>query len=407
MTSGARGPTLLFWTGLVLVSLNLRPAAVSVGPVLAEVQDGLGLSDAQAALLTSLPVLGFAVFGALAPLAAARIGLHRTTLLAMLAVTVGLVTRVLTDSGEVFLLLSLLALSGTAVANVLLPSLVKRHQPDRIGPATAVYSTVLAVGLTAPLVLTVPLAELLGGSVEDGWREGLGAWSLLGLLALLPWLLMARHDGTEEVSGPRIPYLAVARTRLGIALAVYFGLQSLQAYAIFGWFAQLWRDAGFSATEAGLLVGLLTGTTIPLSYVLPRVLVKAERPALVLLAVLACYPVAYVGLMVAPASLAVVWAVLTGAGTTTFPLILTLIGLRARTPEGTATLSAFVQSAGYLLAVTGPFLVGLLYSATDGWTVPLAFLLVLVVPLAWLSVGLARPAYIEDHLPDAAPRPAP
>lgn len=407
MTSGARGPTLLFWTGLVLVSLNLRPAAVSVGPVLAEVQDGLGLSDAQAALLTSLPVLGFAVFGALAPLAAARIGLHRTTLLAMLAVTVGLVTRVLTDSGEVFLLLSLLALSGTAVANVLLPSLVKRHQPDRIGPATAVYSTVLAVGLTAPLVLTVPLAELLGGSVEDGWREGLGAWSLLGLLALLPWVLMARHDGTEEVSGPRIPYLAVARTRLGIALAVYFGLQSLQAYAIFGWFAQLWRDAGFSATEAGLLVGLLTGTTIPLSYVLPRVLVKAERPALVLLAVLACYPVAYVGLMVAPASLAVVWAVLTGAGTTTFPLILTLIGLRARTPEGTATLSAFVQSAGYLLAVTGPFLVGLLYSATDGWTVPLAFLLVLVVPLAWLSIGLARPAYIEDHLPDAAPRPAP
>jgi CP family cyanate transporter-like MFS transporter len=399
-----RRATLLFWTGLVLVSLNLRPAAVSVGPVLAEVQDGLGLSDTQAALLTSLPVLGFAVFGALAPLAAARIGLHRTTLLAMVAVTVGLSTRVLTGSGEVFLLLSLLALSGTAVANVLLPSLVKRHQPDRIGPATAVYSTVLAVGLTAPLVLTVPLAELLGGSVEDGWREGLGAWAVLGLLALVPWVLMSRHDGTEEVSGPRIPYLAVARTRLGIALAVYFGLQSLQAYAIFGWFAQLWRDAGFSATGAGLLVGLLTGTTIPLSYVLPRILVKAERPALVLLAVLACYPVAYVGLMVAPASLAVLWAVLTGAGTTTFPLILTLIGLRARTPEGTATLSAFVQSAGYLLAVTGPFLVGLLYSATDGWTVPLAFLLVLVVPLAWLSVGLARPAYIEDHLPDAATR---
>jgi CP family cyanate transporter-like MFS transporter len=399
-----RRATLLFWTGLVLVSLNLRPAAVSVGPVLAEVQDGLGLSDTQAALLTSLPVLGFAVFGALAPLAAARIGLHRTTLLAMVAVTVGLSTRVLTGSGEVFLLLSLLALSGTAVANVLLPSLVKRHQPDRIGPATAVYSTVLAVGLTAPLVLTVPLAELLGGSVEDGWREGLGAWAVLGLLALVPWVLMSRHDGTEEVSGPRIPYLAVARTRLGIALAVYFGLQSLQAYAIFGWFAQLWRDAGFSATEAGLLVGVLTGTTIPLSYVLPRVLVRAERPALVLLAVLACYPVAYVGLMVAPASLAVLWAVLTGAGTTTFPLILTLIGLRARTPEGTATLSAFVQSAGYLLAVTGPFLVGLLYSTTDGWTVPLAFLLVLVAPLAWLSVGLARPAYIEDHLPDAAPR---
>ncbi|MCP6135378.1 MFS transporter, partial [Klebsiella pneumoniae] len=76
----------------------------------------------------------------------------------------------------------------------------------------------------------------------------------------------------------------------------------------------------------------------------------------------------YVGLMVAPVSLAVLWALLTGAGTTTFPLILTLIGLRARTAEGTATLSAFTQSAGYLLAVVGPFVVGLLYAATDAWT---------------------------------------
>lgn len=399
-------PALLFWTGLVLVSLNLRPAAVSVGPVLAEVQHGLDLSDTQTALLTSLPVLGFAVFGALAPLAAGRIGLHRVTLLAMIAVTVGLATRVLTGSGELFLVLSLLALAGTAVANVLLPSLVKRHQPDRIGSATAIYSTVLAIGLTAPLVLTVPLAQGLGGSVDDGWREGLGAWALLGLLALLPWVLLSRHDSTDVVTGTRIPLLAVARTRLGLMLATYFGLQSLQAYAIFGWFAQLWRDAGFSATTAGILVGVLTGTTIPLSYVLPRLLVRARRPEVVLLAVLACYPVAYVGLVVAPAELAVVWAVLTGAGTTTFPLVLTLIGLRARTAEGTATLSAFTQSAGYLLAVTGPFLVGLLYSATGGWTVPLVFLLVLVAPMVWLSISLAKPSYIEDQL-DAAPRPAP
>lgn len=394
-----RRASVLFWTGLVLVSLNLRPAAVSVGPVLEEVRTGLDMSGTEAALLTSLPVLAFAVFGALASGAAVRLGLHRVVLLAMVAVTAGLLLRSLTGSDEVFLALSLLALSGTAVANVLLPSLVKRHQPDRIGPATALYSTVLAVGLTAPLVLTVPISTALGGSVDDGWRWGLGAWSLLGLAALLPWLLLSRHDRTEQAAGPRVPYLAVARTPLGIALAVYFGLQSLQAYAIFGWFAQLWRDSGYSPTTAGLLVGVLTGTTIPLSFVLPRLLVSVRRPAVVLLAVVACYPVAYVGLMVAPASLALLWAVLTGAGTTTFPLILTLIGLRARTAEGTATLSAFTQSAGYLLAVVGPFVVGTLYAATDGWTVPLAFLLVLVAPLAWLSVGLARPAYVEDQLP--------
>ena len=397
----SRRTSALFWVGLVLLSVNLRPAAVSVGPVLEEVRAGLAMSSPEAALLTSLPVLAFAVVGALAPSAARRVGLHRVTLLAMLAVTAGLLARALTDSDELFLVLSFVAVAGAALANVLIPSLVKQHAPDRIGPATALYSTVLAVGLTGALMLTVPLSSTLGGDVEEGWRWGLGSWTVLAALAVLPWLALARHDRSGGAAGHAVRFLAVARTRVGARLAVYFGLQSLQAYAIFGWFAQLWRDAGFSPAEAGLLVGVLTGTTIPLSFVLPRLLVRARRPATLLVGVAACYPVAYVGLMIDPVSLALLWAVLTGVGTTTFPLALTLIGLRARTPEGTATLSAFSQSLGYLIAVAGPFVVGSLYAATDGWTVPLCFLLALVVPMAWLSVGLARPAYVEDQLPAA------
>lgn len=396
-----RRTSLLFWVGLILLSVNLRPAAVSVGPVLEEVRAGLAMSSPEAALLTSMPVVAFAVVGALAPVAARRVGLHRVTLLAMVAVSAGLLARALTDSDEVFLVLSFVAVAGAALANVLIPSLVKQHVPDRIGPATALYSTVLAVGLTGALMLTVPLSGALGGDVEEGWRWGLGSWTVVAALAVLPWLVLARHDRRVAPAGPTVRFLAVARTGVGASLAVYFGLQSLQAYAIFGWFAQLWRDAGFSPTEAGLLVGLLTGTTIPLSFLLPRLLVRTRHPAALLLGVAACYPVAYVGLMVAPVSLALLWAVLTGIGTTTFPLVLTLIGLRARTPEGTATLSAFSQSVGYLIAVAGPFVVGSLYAATGGWTVPLCFLLALVVPMAWLSVGLARPAYVEDQLPAA------
>ena len=396
-----RRPSPLFWVGLLLLSVNLRPAAVSVGPVLEEVSEGLAMSSAETSLLTSLPVLAFDVVGALASAAAARWGLHRATLLALVAVTVGLAARAVTGNAEVFLLLSLLAVSGTALANVLIPSLVKLHAPDRIGPATALYSTVLAVGLTGGLVLTVPLSTALGGGVEEGWRWGLGAWTLLGAVAVLPWLLLVGHDRTPAPPGPRVRFLDVARTPLGLSLAAYFGLQSLQAYAIFGWFAQLWRDAGFSPAEAGLLVGVLTGTTIPLSFVLPRVLVRTRHPAALLLGVAACYPVAYVGLVLDPVGPALLWALLTGIGTTTLPLVLTLIGLRARTAEGTATLSAFSQSVGYLIAVAGPFVVGSLYAATDGWTVPLAFLLVALLPMVWLSVRLARPAYVEDQLPAA------
>jgi CP family cyanate transporter-like MFS transporter len=392
-TPAARRTTALVLVGLVLLSFNLRPTAVSVGPVLAEVRDSFSMSGPAAGLLTSLPVIAFAVFGALAPAAARRIGIHRVTLLAIAAAIAGLVGRVLTHSEPVFLLLSLVALGGMAMANVLLPSLVKLHFPDSIGRVTAIYTTALSIGLTAALVLTVPISDGF-----DGWRSGLGAWAALAILAAVPWLALIAHDRHLERAPRSITFGQVARTPLGLAMAAFFGLQSLQAYAIFGWFAQLWRDNGYSATVAGVLAGVVAGTSIPLSLWLPNVLARTPDPRRVMFAVIACYPLGYVGLMVAPHSLAPLWAVLVGVGTVTFPLILTLIGLRARTPEGTAALSAFTQSTGYLIAAGGPFAVGVLHSATGGWTIPLVVLLVLSVPLFALAAYVARLRYVEDQL---------
>jgi CP family cyanate transporter-like MFS transporter len=379
--------------GLVLLALNLRPAAVSVGPVLAEVRAGLGMSAATTGLLTSLPVIAFAVFGALAPWLAARIGLHRVTMLALGCVVVGLAGRAAVPEQLEFLTLSLLALAGMAVANVLLPSLVKLHFPERIGLVTAIYTTALSIGLTAALTLTVPISDAFGS-----WRAGLAVWAGVALVALVPWLGLVRRDRHLEELGRTIRYAEVLRTPLGLAMAAFFGLQSLQAYVVFGWFAQLWRDAGYTAAEAGLLLGLLAAVAIPLSLWAPTRLARSEDPRWLLFAIMGCYPVGYVGLMVAPYSLAVLWAVLIGIGTVTFPLILTLIGLRARTPEGTAALSSLTQSLGYLIAAVGPFAVGALYEATGGWTVPLLLLTILAVPLLAVAAYVARPRFIEDQL---------
>ena len=287
--------TTLVLVGLVLLALNLRPAAVSVGPVLAEVRDGLGMSAASAGLLTSLPVLAFAFFGALAPALASRIGLHRVTLLALLCLVTGLGARVLVDHEAAFLAWSMLALAGMAVANVVLPSLVKLHFPDRIGLVTAIYTTALSIGLTAALWLTVPIAERFGD-----WRQGLGAWALIAAVAVVPWLGLVGRDRQLERPERTITYGQVLRTRLGIAMALFFGFQSLQAYVIFGWFASLWRDEDFTAAQAGLLVGLLTATAIPLSLWAPTRLAKSPDPRRLLFAFVGCYLVGYVGLLIAP-----------------------------------------------------------------------------------------------------------
>lgn len=377
----------------MLLALNLRPAAVSVGPVLAELRAGLGMPALTAGLLTSLPVLAFAVVGALAPWLARVVGVHRVTLLALVSVVVGLFARSVVDSSAPFLVWSFLALSGMATANVLLPSLVKLHFPDRIGLVTAAYTTALAVGLTAALTVTVPLASVLGG-----WRGGLAAWGGLALVAALPWLRLVAHDQHALRSSGRISLAAVARTRLGMAMAVFFGLQSLQAYSVFGWFAQLWRDAGWSAGLAGVLVGLVAGMSIPLSLWLPAAAGRRTDQRGLLWGVMACYPIGYGGLLVAPYELAWVCAVFVGVGLCTFPLILVLIGLRSRTPEGTAALSGFTQSVGYLLAAAGPFAIGALYDATGGWTWPVALLLLLAVPQLVVGLYTCRPLFVEDQL---------
>ena len=272
----------------------------------------------------------------------------------------------LTDSATVFLLLTFLSLAGMATSNVLLPSLVKRHFPDRIGVMTAIYTTALAIGLTAAFTLTVPFSEALATS---SWRLGLGAWAALAAVAALPWFLLWRLDHTGTLTRGRpgqVGWSDVARTRLGWTMAAFFGLQSIQAYAAFGWFAQLFRDSGYSATTAGLLVGILAGASIPTSLLVPWLAGRRDDQRAIVAVLVSCYAVGYLGLGIFRADLAWLWALLLGIGGACFPLALTMIGLRSRTPEGTAALSGFTQSVGYLFSAIGPFGIGVIYEATGG-----------------------------------------
>jgi CP family cyanate transporter-like MFS transporter len=384
--------------GIVVLAFNLRPAAVSVGPVLDDIRAGLRMSGSEAGVLTSLPVVAFAVFGGLAPRLARLLGPHRLTLGALLAVVVGLLLRSMVDGVPAFLALSLLALAGMATANVLLPSLVKHHFPTRVGTMTAAYTTAMAVGLTSASVLTVPVSNALGG-----WRDGLMIWSLTAAVAAVPWIALVSEDRRterdEDTPASPVGLGEVARTRLGWMMAIFFGLQSVQAYSIFGWFADIYHDAGFTSGEAGLLLGVITAVSIPTSFVVPALAARLQHVSWLVVFFVLSYVAGYIGLIVAPVGGALVWAVLIGLGTATFPMILTLIGLRARTAAGTAALSGFTQSVGYLIAALGPFAVGVLHDVSGGWTLPLLSLTVLALPLLLSGLAVSRTVYLEDQLP--------
>ncbi|MGW2639706.1 CynX/NimT family MFS transporter [Streptomyces sp. NPDC001348] len=391
--------------GIVLSALNLRPAITSLGALLKEVRDGLGMSGSVAGLLTSVPPLCFAVFGATAPRLARRFGPAAVVCAGMVAIAGGLLIRPYAGSIGGFLAGSALALMGIAVSNVLMPVIVKRWFPDRVGAMTGLYSMALAAGTSVAAAVTVPVTDALGG----GWRSGLAVWAALAAAAVLPWLPLMRDRGPapadrqparqpgQERQERQEPALRITRSRTAWALAVFFGLQATAAYITMGWMAQIFRDAGVAAGTAGLLLALTMVMGVPLAFVIPRLATRLPQQGPIVLALGACGLAGYAGLYLAPAGGAWVWAVLLGIANCAFPLALTMVGMRARTGAGVAQLSAFAQSTGYLISIPGPLLVGVLYQSSGGWGLPIALMAALLLPQMAVGVLAGRDRTVEDE----------
>ncbi|TDD44870.1 MFS transporter [Nonomuraea terrae] len=378
--------------GIVLAALNLRTGVTSVGPVLDEIARTLGMSSVGTGLLTTLPVLAFAGVGAVTPGLSRRLGEHRLLLLALVTLGVGLLVRVLVDSAAVFLVSSAVALSGGAVGNVLIPTLIKRHFPARTGIMTTVYTTALAVGTMLAAAATVPIENVSGD-----WHVALGVWAALAAVAAIPWLALLRSEPERDTGGRDEGIRGLLGSPLAWTIAIYFGTQSMIAYIMFGWLATMLGDLGYDSAQAGLIVGIFTALNIPVSMFVPSVAGRFRDQRPVVVGLVAFYVIGFAGLWAGPASLALVWVAFVAVGMGSFPLALMMLGLRTRTPETTAALSAFGQSAGYLIAGAGPLLVGVLHDATGGWALP--FTLIFVVIAAQLVTGLyaGRDRYLEDE----------
>ncbi|WP_435887180.1 CynX/NimT family MFS transporter [Streptomyces antimycoticus] len=430
--------------GLILAALNLRPAVTSLGPLLEEVRADLGMSGTVAGVLTSVPAACFALFGFTAPRLARRWGPVAIVCAGLAAIAAGLLLRPLAGGTVVFLAASALALAGIAVSNVLMPVIVKRWFPDRVGSMTGLYSMGLSLGTAASAAVTVPMTDALGGS----WRTGLGAWALLAAVALVAWLFLARDrtsgaraDGAEatraeatgtgtagtaaagtdagrtgagrtgadasatdesaaaaEADAPADgPAIRITRSPLAWAMAVFFGFQATAAYISMGWMPQIFRDAGVSASTSGLLLAVMMAMGVPLAFVLPRIAARLRHQG-VLVVILGVFGLTgYAGLWLAPAGGAWAWALLLGIANCAFPLALTMIGMRTRTHAGVVRLSAFAQSVGYLLSIPGPLLVGVLYQHSGGWGQPIALMAGFMVPQIIAGVLAGRDRTLEDE----------
>lgn len=396
-SADAYGPSrrgrILIFACIVLLALNLRIAVGSLGVLVPDVREHFGLSVTVVGLLTTLPVLCFSLFGSITNSVVRSIGIHRTALLSLAVITTGLVIRAAATTELVLVVFTAVALAGAAIGNVILPPLTKLHFPDHVAAVSAAYGAALMTGATLGSGFTVPLANLL-----NGWRGGLGIWAVVSVVALVLWLNFARHDVKIDAAVKSYGHTTTARSPLAWVMAGFFGLQSAQAYVQFGWLPAILTDSGMSAARAGLMLAVLSSIGIPMTLLLPRMIALAgNRPILPIFFGAVSF-VGWLGILLCPTSFTLVWVVLLGFGGTAFTWVLTMMGRKTRTHDGTGALSGFVQSTGYLIAAAGPFGIGLLHDASGSWHAGLITMAALAVIMTVLGILMWRWDSFEDTI---------
>lgn len=376
---------LLLIAGILMIATTLRVTFTGAAPLLDAIRADYGLSTAQTGMLTTLPLLAFALISPLAAGVARRFGIERSLFAAMLLICAGIAVRSLPSPVLLFSGTAIIG-AGIALGNVLLPGILKRDFAQHVAKLTGAYSLTMGAAAALGSALVVPLA--MAGA---GWPGALLMLMVFPLLALLLWLPQLRRSQTSNLSASAISQReGIWRSALAWQLTLFLGINSLIYYIVIGWLPAILISYGYSETQAGSLHGLLQLATASPGILVPLILhrLSGQRGIAVLIALLCA--VSSAGFVFWPGQ-AVLWTLMFGFGSGgTMILGLTFIGLRAHSAHQAAALSGMAQSVGYLLAACGPPLMGKIHDASGSWHIPLLSCALLSVLMALFGALAGR-----------------
>lgn len=401
--------------GIVLISINLRTAVSAVSPIVAPISVDIPLSSFDLGIIGSVPPVAFALAALFGALVARRVGVERLLLIGIVAMVAGQALRALSHNFSTFLLGTVIALAGTGIGNVLVPALVKRYFPDRLGLITSLYVTLLSASTAIGAGVAAPVAQVAG------WRVSLLVGCGIAFLALAPWVAVvlghrrerARErahaaSGAHPTTALEIPELELARaditkriwrSRIGWSIGIVSATSTFSVYAGIAWLPQMLVDLlGVSRLGAGNLFTLWTLLGVPLALIVPNIVARIRNVGIVVYTGIGAFGFGWLGLLVAPRCAPLVWIILIGIGPLLFLVAMTLIGARTRSHEAAVALSGVVQTVGYTFGCLGPLLVGVLHGTFGTWTAPLFLLLASVVICSFFVPALMKPDFVEDEL---------
>ncbi|WP_110929985.1 CynX/NimT family MFS transporter [Paenibacillus bouchesdurhonensis] len=370
--------------GIVFLATNLRAPITSVGPLVEIIRADLGISNTLAGLITTLPLIAFALLSPVAPKLARRYGMPLVLFVSVLMLGVGVLIRSAWGIGALLIGTVVLGLA-ISVCNVLMPSLIKEKFPLRIGLMIGVYS--VAMNLTGAIAsgISVPVAEGAG----LGWKGALAIWAVLALIAALLWAPQLRRQRQQaNISSKLDKPVNVWKSALAWYVTLYMGLQSLLFYVVVTWLPDILKSQGMTADSAGWTLSFMQLSVLPITFLMPIIAGRVKNQVGLMIITVSFFFVGIGGILYGSDKLTMLWAIMIGISLgSSFSLAMMLFGLRTSNAYDAAELSGMAQSVGYLLAAVGPTFVGYLHDATGGWRMPMYFLV--GVALLVLIFGIA------------------
>ena len=379
----------LFVAAILLVGMNLRAPVTCIGAISDMLCEQLQLSGAAAGLLTTLPLLSFAVFATVSGRLGSFFGLGRSLCLSMLLVVIGVAVRSLCGTAGLFFG-TVLAGLGIGVANVLIPVVIKAYYPERIGTMTGAYTTSMSILAGLASAICVPMAES-----SLGWRGALGVWLIPTLLAFLLWIPRRSLRMPQTDSGRSASH--VLRSRVAWYCTLYMGTQAFVYYGFISWMPSILASRGMDASSAGYLISVYQLMGIPANFIAPLLAGKLRDQRILTGGVSALY-LGGILLLLFARSKALLWTSVILCGFCTgcaFALCMALIGIRTRSAGDAAGLSGLLQTVGYAIAAVGPFLLGRIFDAVGSWDLPLICLTVIVALNAVCGQLAGKEGYVS------------
>jgi len=366
----------LFIPGIIMVGIVLRTPFAVLSIVLSDIADGLHISLSSLGLLTSLPLVMFALCSSFSPRLAQKFGLEKLFTLVLIALTIGSLIRIINLP---FLYIGTVIL-GAAIAllNVLLPSIIQANQPHRIGLLTTLYISAMSLSITLASAVVVSIVN------ATSWQGLILVLTAVCLVAFLVWLPNTKYNHFLERKGKNQPIGALLKNKKVLALIVFCGLQSLLFYTAMTWLPTLALQAGLSKDASGVLASVFSLISLPFSMTIPSLTARlSARGRLVMISCVAASGLLGVSMLLVSTNNFLYWLLLNlligAAVSALFPYLMVTFSLKTSTSEQTAQLSGLAQTGGYILAALGPSLFGFSFDFFHSWTPAIIGLLILTV----------------------------